>query len=196
MACFNPRNQIEELISASNQTSTWSIKNMRSWLFIILMLGYESNRFQEGLITYLKISKISTYSNCSKKRVQMPGGGGNGRCWNYLWVWHGERRFHVVSLGSTSQAPAKIYPSNTLKTNICDSRVKHESISFPFGVIFEIFWSVFPKKGYPNSTQTKASQNNFKKKTEALTSVYWVGSPGRLFWATPNWNTILSESGG
>ena len=75
MACFNPRNQIEELISASNQTSTWSIKNMRSWLIIILMLGYESNRFQEGLITYLKISKISTYSNCSKKRVQMPGGG-------------------------------------------------------------------------------------------------------------------------
>lgn len=170
--------KIEELIP-NNKTSTWSLndKNMRSWLIITLMLGYKSNRFQEGLIKYINISRIHLLQPFNKKGSKCRGG--KRQVLKLLMGMTWKRRFHVVSLGSTSQTPAKMYPNNTLKTNICDSRGKHESISFPFGVIDIL--ECISKKRYPNSTQTKASQNKKKHIPEALTSVYWVGSPGRLF---------------
>ena len=73
---------------------------------LVLMLEYKSNRFQEGLIKYIKISRIHLLQLFKKKGSKIPGGE-TGRCWNYLWVWHGERRFHVVWLGSTSQNTCK-----------------------------------------------------------------------------------------
>lgn len=148
--------KIEELIP-NNKTSTWSLndKNMRSWLIITLMLGYKSNRFQEGLIKYINISRIHLLQPFNKKGSKCRGG--KRQVLKLLMGMTWKRRFHVVSLGSTSQTPAKMYPNNTLKTNICDSRGKHESISFPFGVI-DILECISKKKISklnPNQSITK-----------------------------------------
>lgn len=109
----------------------------------------------------------------------MPGGETAGaEIMGMTW----KRRFHVVSLGSTSQTPAKMYPNNTLKTNICDSRGKHESICFPFGVIdiLECISKTKISKLNPNQSITKL------KKTHP-----WGPDVCLLGWLT--WETFLSQ---